>query len=137
MSEKIIEPIIKPPKIEVDKKLLEDIKEQTDKEKQVIVHCYFYPEQFFSRIRIWHSTYLKDLNSDHRSKLLDAHNINFYPSWKPIIGMAKVSFTLVFEGLNSECQSFRLVEDIPVNNGFFTGTITRNETDVYQVQIMY
>src|SRR5690554_7567567 len=108
MSNKIIEPKIETPTIEVDKKLLEGIKQQTNTEQQVIVHCYFHPSSFFTRYRVWRSTYLKDLHSSHRSQLLNAYNISFYPIWTPVIGMGKVSFTLVFEGLPKDCTTFDL-----------------------------
>jgi hypothetical protein len=44
-------------------------------------------------------------------------------------------FTLVFSALPKSCTSFDLFEDIPEGNGFFTGLISRNKSDVYSVEI--
>lgn len=125
----------KKPKIKVDKQVLEDAKTQTDLEKQVIVHCHLKAEFQDISIRIWNSTYLRDQESSHKSKLLNAFNISLYPTWKHIFGSNKANFTLVFSALPKDCTSFDLFEDIPQGGGFFTGLISRNKTDVYSVEI--
>jgi len=104
-----------------------------DIEKQVIVHCFLKSGHEEMLIRIWNSTYLRDQDSAHKSKLLTSHNITIYPIWMEIIGNAR--FTLVFSALPKSCSSFDLFEDIPEGNGFFTGLIPRIKSDVYSVEI--
>lgn len=125
----------KPPKIKVDKQVLEDAKTQTDLEKQVIVHCHLKADFQDISIRIWNSTYLRDQESSHKSKLLNAFNISLYPTWKHIYGINKANFTLVFSALPKDCNAFDLFEDIPQGGGFYTGLIPRNKSDVYTVEI--
>lgn len=120
-------------KIEVDEDLLEKALTETDLEKQVIVHCFLKTGHEEMLIRIWNSTYLRDQDSAHKSKLVTSHNITIYPTWLIIRGNAR--FTLVFSALPKSCTSFDLFEDIPEGNGFFTGLISRNKTDVYSVEI--
>jgi hypothetical protein len=136
MSNKIIEPVIKPPKIDIEKKILEEIKEQSNTEQQVIVHCYFFTDSFFTRYRVWPTTYLRDLHSSNRAELLLPINIPYYPQWKYITGIGKIRWTLIFSSLK-DIKQFDLYEDIPTGNGFYSGTINRNETDVYQIEILY
>lgn len=131
MSNKIIEPVIKNPKIEIDNALLEEIKHQT--EKQVIVHCYFYPQSFFSRYRVSKNTYLK--SGSYISQLVECYNISYSPTWTPVIGTGKkIFFTLIFQGLPKDCKSFNLIEDISVGNGFY-GSFNRCDSDVYTLEV--
>ena len=122
-------------KIEIDKQFLEEAQTDTDLEKQVIVHCFFNSPFGDSLIRIWRSTYLRDKESSHKSQILTAHNISFYPTWTAISGGMDAKFTLVFSALPKSCTAFDLFEDIPEGNGFFTGLISRNKSDVYSVEI--
>lgn len=123
------------PKIEINKHILAEAKNETEVEKQVIVHCFLksYPYEMF--IRIWMSTYLRDKDSSHKSKLLTAHNITIYPQWLAIRKGRSAKFTLVFSALPKSCTSFDLFEDIPEHNGFYSSLITRNKSDVYSVDI--
>lgn len=125
------------PKIEVDKQILEAAMNEADTEKQVIVHCLVKSSPIDTYIRIWKSTYLRDKDSSHKSKLLTAHNINFYPVWMPVRRNRNAKFTLVFSALPKNCATFDLFEDIPQGGGFFTGLISRNKTDVYSVDIFF
>lgn len=109
---------------------------ETVEEKQVIVHCFLSAESSAHFIRIWHSTYLRDKDSRHKSKLLTAFNITFFPQWMYVSAGTKTRFTLVFEALPSDCTFFDLFEDIPEGGGFYTGLIPRNKTDVYEVDIL-
>lgn len=123
------------PKIEVDERILEEVRNETDLEKQVIVHCFLKSSSQEMLIRIWNSTYLRDQDSSHKSKLLTAHNITFFPTWMSVKGGKNAKFTLVFSALPKGCTSFDLFEDIPQGGGFYTGLISRNKTDVYSVNI--
>ncbi|MFW5804792.1 MAG: hypothetical protein ACOCWG_06135 [bacterium] len=136
MSEKIIEPIIKPPKIEVDKKLLEDIKEQTDKEKQVIVHCYFIVPFMCSSIRIRHETYLKSKDGSFISSLITAIKIAIYPDWSFVRSGMLAEFTLCFSGFSddSDNRTFTVFEDVG-EHGFRSPPILKNDSDVYTTEL--
>ena len=122
-------------KVKVDKQILEEVQTETDVEKQVIVHCFFKTNSQDNLIRIWKSTYLRDQDSKHKSQILNAFNITFYPIWQPILNGRNAKFTLVFSALPKSCNAFDLFEDIPEGGGFFTGVISRNKSDVYSVEI--
>jgi hypothetical protein len=137
MEEDVKTKIIKvKPKPEVDKQIIEEAMNQNDTEKQVIVHCHFKSLPYDSYIRIWKTTYLRDKDSAHKSKLLTAHKITFFPIWMPLKSGRNAKFTLVFSSLPKNCTSFDLFEDIPEGGGFYTGIISRNKTDVYSVDIL-
>jgi hypothetical protein len=125
------------PKIKIDEKILEAAKNEADLEKQVIVHCLVKSSSIDTYVRIWKSTYLRDKDSSHKSKLLTAHNITFYPIWMPVKSGRNAKFTLVFSALPKECTSFDLFEDIPQGGGFYSGLISRNKTDVYSVDLYF
>ena len=123
------------PKIDVDEQILEDAMSETNVEKQVIVHCFFKSPIGDSIIRIWKSTYLRDKDSSHKSKMLTAYNISVYPTWTAIKNGKNVKFTLVFSALPKSCIAFDLYENIPQCNGFYTRLINRNKSDVYTIEI--
>jgi hypothetical protein len=125
------------PKIHVDKQILEEVMNEPDTEKQVIVHCRVGSSPFDTYLRIWKSTYLRDKDSSHKSKLLTAHNITFYPVWMPVKSGLNTKFTLVFSSLPKDCTSFDLFEDIPEGNGFYSELISRNKSDVYSVDLYF
>ena len=125
----------KKPRIDVDPRIVEDCMSRVSEERQVIVHCTFQTDLIGIKIRIWRSTFLRDRDSSHRSKLLSQHNISLYPIWTNLFFSQSHSFTLIFEGLPKECEFFDLYENIPEAQGFYTGMIARNETDVYSVEI--
>lgn len=129
MSDTAVKPVIA-------KELLESVQTKIDEEKQVIVHCCFPASPFLGNlIRIWHSTYLFDNGSDHRSKLIHAENISVFPYWTPVPFMQDFWFTLIFSGLPKDCRSFDLKEIIPEEGGFSVKSIKRNSLDVYRVKI--
>lgn len=123
------------PKIEIDQKILKDAKRQFQVERQVIVHCSFHPGNYHTTMRIWKSTFLRDQESAHRSRLLNAYNITFFPEWKYIPGGEAAKFTLVFAALPKRCKSFDLFEDIPERGGFYSDPISRNKADVYYIDV--
>ncbi|MDQ0595483.1 hypothetical protein QFZ37_003852 [Chryseobacterium ginsenosidimutans] len=129
MSDTLVKPIIV-------KELLESLQAKVEEEKQVIVHCCFPASPFLGNlIRIWHSTYLFDNQSEHRSSMIHAENISISPNWTPVPFMRDFWFTLVFSGLPKDCKSFDLKEVIPEEGGFFVESIKRNSSDVYRVKI--
>jgi len=97
----------------------------------IVVHCRFDGE---GAIRVWRSTFLFDNSGNHQSKLLHAENISLYPQWTHV-GNGGHTFTLFFEALPSTCNSFDLKEIIPQDGGFHVSGISRNETDIYRVEI--
>jgi hypothetical protein len=112
------------------------IKEQTQEEKQVIVHCHYTcTNPYGMYIRIWPSTYLIAKDVRHRSELVHAENIPFAPEWTAVPPGTSSQFTLVFTGLPKDCQHFDLVEVIPQEGGFYVADIERNEMDVYEVEM--
>jgi hypothetical protein len=124
--------IIKP---KIDSCITEKVLRELNTEKQVIVHFEFKNGFEFQMIRIWQTTYLYDLNSKHKSKLLNAFNIPFSPIWLQIEPLKVFNFTLVFSGLPKSCKTFDLVEEIPQSGGFYFGKIKRNKSDVYRIRM--
>jgi hypothetical protein len=58
-----------------------------------------------------------------------------FPQWQTLKINATLHFTLVFEGLPTDCTSFDLVEIIPEPGAFEVKNIQRNEQDVYEIQV--
>lgn len=129
MSDTLVKPIIL-------KEILESLQTKLEEEKQVVVHCCFPASPLLGNlIRIWHSTYLFDNNSEHKSRLIHAENITIFPNWTPVPFMRDFWFTLIFSGLPKDCKSFDLKEVISEEGGFFVGSIKRNSSDIYRVKI--
>jgi hypothetical protein len=105
---------------------------QPEEKGVVIVHCRFSGE---GAIRVWRSTYLLMKGSQHRSRLLHAENISLYPQWTEV-GKRGHTFTLFFDALPGSCTVFDLQEIIPQAGGFFIEGIVRNESDVYNVELI-
>ncbi len=85
-------------------------------------------------IRIWPSTYLYDHTSDHKSDLVHAEKISYYPEWT-MTDSGEAYFSLVFSGLPKSCTVFDLIEHCTNEGGAFKVlNIPRNESDVYYVQ---
>ena len=113
------------------------IKEEFHEERQVTVHCYFKcPAGEPQLIRIWKSTFLIDKISGHKSRLLHIENISLFPQWTMVEAGSFYQFTLFFSALPSECPAFDFVEEIPQSGGFFVSGIKRNDSDVYQINIV-
>jgi len=122
------------PKLDPD--LLQQAQSYPEVEQQVILHCRHHPGIFFPyQVRIWPSTYLKAKDSSHVARLIHAFNISYYPEWMSISHLKPHEFTLIFEGLPKDCLVFDLVEDIPEPAGFYVGSISRNSSDVYHVEV--
>jgi hypothetical protein len=117
---------------ETIEQIVEIPKELVEEQGIVVVHCRY---SGGGLIRVWRSTFLLDHSSNHRSKLLHAENISLYPVWTPIEGNSGLNFTLYFEALPKGCTKFDLHEIIPQSGGFFVEGITRNDLDVYRVEI--
>jgi hypothetical protein len=124
--------IVKP---EVDAEVLTSVDTSTLNDSFVYVHCYFRNKWENMLIRIWKTTFLIDEFSGTRSSLLHAENISMAPRWTQIPDGLEYSFLLIFSGLPKTCKQFDLVEEISEPGGFFVRNISRNETDVYHINI--
>ena len=122
-------------KPEVEVETLTEIDPNVSEDSFVYVHCYFRNQSKDMLIRIWKTTYLIDKASGIRSKLVHAENISFAPMWTQIPDGMNYSFLLIFSALPKSCQQFDLLEDIPQPGGFFIENISRNETDVYHIDL--
>jgi hypothetical protein len=120
---------------EVDSCITEKAVQDLDTEKQVIIHCEFVNGFESQIIRVWQTIYLRDINSKHESKLLNAFNTPLHPTWLQLEPLTIFNFTLVFSGLPKSCKMFDLVEKIPQAGGFFVGKIKRTKSDVYTIRI--
>jgi len=128
--------VITRPKVEIAESILNELKTVTQSEGQVIVHCLLYSTRSMgTKIRIWPTTFLFDNNSPHRSELVIAENISYYPVWQEIPRGKIAHFTLVFNSLPKGCNSFDLIELIPELNGFTAFEIKRNQSDVYFIKL--
>lgn len=106
-----------------------DVDFQQLEERTTIVHCTLVEDSF---IRIWPSTYLVQQNGV-RKQLVQAFGIASFPDW----GLAQAGhrFTLVFEGLDRDCPTFTLLEEIPEPGGLMIGPLSRNGSDVYWLEV--
>lgn len=128
--------IITKPKVEIDPELLSKIEEQVQEAGQVIIHCILKNLSAQGMMmRIWPTTYLYDIDSDHISKLVHAENISYFPVWQEM-KLGENYFTLIFEGLPKSCKIFDLIEECQGNIGAFRiMNIPRNERDVYYAHL--
>ncbi len=122
------------PKIQIDPGLLSQLVTKTEEMGQVVLHFLFnvpiYSEG--TKIRIWPSSYLYDLNSDHVSELVHHENITLYPEWQDIEAGGQRFFSLFFSGLPKSCTLFDFVEECNAQYGAFeVRNIQRNNSDVY------
>ncbi len=100
----------------------------------VVVH--FTCEPFYAdAMRVWRTTYLLDLDSAHRSELIDKKNITYAPNWTFVQYGASHRFTLYFAPLPKRVIQFDLREIIPQPGGWHIQGIRRNREDVYQVRL--
>ncbi len=120
---------------EVESEVVTRVETSTQEGSYVYVHCYFQNKWENMLIRIWKTTFLIDRISGTRSELVHAENISLAPNWTRIPNDQEYSFLLIFSGLPKDCKQFDLVEEITEPGGFFVGSISRNETDVYHINI--
>ena len=126
--------VITEPKVDIDPDLLEELASQIHEQGQIVIHC-LQASVFPSFIRIWPSTFLYDQQSDHRSELVHAENIVYYPNWMAV-NEGINHFTLIFSGLPNHCEIFDLIEHCSNEGGAFRAlNITRNKSDVYYVRV--
>ena len=129
--------IIERPLVDIAPEILERTKASVDESGQVVLHfLYEVYDPLGSAIRIWPTTYLFDVGSDHRSELVHFENITLYPEWTPCKGYSQNHFTLIFSGLPKSCNHFDFIELCNGSGGEFMVTgIERNPSDVYFLKI--
>lgn len=115
--------------------LKEQLLTVVEEEKQVIVHCKIEAIDGFNAARIWPTTYLIDVRSNHRSTLLHVDGVTMYPVWTEIPSGKTLYFTLIFSGLPASSLMFDFMEDIPEPGGFFVSNIKRNPKDIYSIEL--
>lgn len=121
-------------KIEIAPELLEQI--NTHEEKQVIVHCSLTGHSYLeSTVRVWPTTYLIPKGAAKKCKILHHFNIVMYPKYQILKVNDTLHFTLIFEGLPTDCKSFDLVEIISEAGAFEARNIQRNKQDVYKLYL--
>lgn len=104
-------------------------------ESFVYVHCHFNNKWRDTLIRIWKTTFLVDRSSSAKAELVHAENITYAPLWTLIPDKSQYTFLLIFSGLPKSCNVFDLTEQISEPGGFHVPNISRNETDVYHVDL--
>ena len=124
------------PQIQIPKELKEELATQTETESQVIVHINYFTGPNAGLLRVWNNTYLECKDSKIKSRLLFSDNIAIYPEWREVDAYTTVNFTLLFENLPKECNSFDLIEDIPEEGGFLFRDIPKNSSNVYSLKLM-
>jgi hypothetical protein len=122
-------------KYETDIDTLTSIDPSVLEDSHVYVHCYFNNSNQDMLIRIWKTTFLVDKASGVKTQLMHAENISIAPIWTQVPVKQSYSFLLIFGGLPKSCKNFDLVEEISEPGGFFIGNISRNQTDVYHVDL--
>ena len=130
--------VITQPKIEISPDLLDQLLTQTEEVGQVILHfLYLNISPHPTKVRIWPTSYLLDQGSDHRSEIVHAENISWFPQWKDIAPFTQDYFSLIFTGLPKSCDRFDFEEHCTNEAGaFIVRDIIRNEQDVYYFQMM-
>ena len=124
------------PAIEISDEVKQSLLTETVEEGQVIVHVGYNSGGLGDLIRIWATTFLVPQDGGERSKLVTKENISLAPAWTIIQRKGRFHFTLVFSPLPKSCKLFHLFEDIPEPGGFIIRNIRRNETDVYEVELV-
>ncbi len=129
--------IIKKPKIEISEELRSSLKTQIHEQGQVVLHFLLNNHGMQeSAIRIWPSSYLFDLDGNHRSELVHVNNISKYPVWQLVEANSSHIFTLIFSGLPKTCTRFQFREICDNQAGAWcVESIARNKTDVYFLRI--
>jgi hypothetical protein len=124
------------PTIEITEAVKESLLSEIAEEGQVIVHVQYNRGGKGDLIRIWPTTFLIPQEGGEKSKLVTKENISLAPYWTIIKQKGPYRFTLIFSPLPKSCNLFHLWEDIPEPGGFIIRNIRRNETDVYEVELV-
>ena len=111
------------------------IESQTLQDSHVYVHCHFTTAGEEMMLRIWSTTFLIDHPSGARSTLVHAENISMAPEWTRIAPHTSYTFLLIFSALPKSCQRFDFKEEIRQPGGFHVPDISRNDTDVYHIDL--
>jgi hypothetical protein len=119
----------------IDFQVLAAIEADMQEDSFVYVHCYLDNDAKDVLLRIWKTTFLVDLNSGTRAKLVHAENISIAPMWTMVPDGVTYNFLLIFSSLPKSCSQFDLVEEVPTSGGFHIPHISRNTNDIYHLNI--
>lgn len=127
--------IVIPEVIRIAESNLEEILKAVDQYKLPTVHCY-YKTWEETKISLASSTYLWDIKTDHRSRLLYSEGIVALPDYQIVRWRDYARFTLYFEPLSSETKEFWFWEQTYEPYAFTAFGIRRNPQGVYWVELM-
>jgi len=127
--------IIKETKVVIDESVRKKLLSAVEEQSQVIVHCRIDDDYDGTLVRIWPTTYLKDISGRHKSHLLHAEGISIAPIWTEVPPGKTHYFTLLFSPLPKNCKVFDFFEQIPEPGGFIVRNIPRNKEDVYHIDL--
>lgn len=119
----------------IDFQVLAAIEAEVLEDSYVYVHCYLDNDAKDLLIRIWKTTFLVDMNSGTRSRLVHAENVSFAPMWTMVPDGVTYNFLLIFSSLPKSCTQFDLIEEVPTSGGFHICNIQRNLNDVYHINV--
>lgn len=119
----------------IDFQVLAAIEAEVLEDSYVYVHCYLDNDAKDLLIRIWKTTFLMDLNSGTRSRLVHAENVSLAPMWTMVPDGLTYNFLLIFSSLPKSCSQFDLIEEVPTSGGFHISNIQRNLNDVYHINV--
>jgi hypothetical protein len=119
----------------IDIQVLSAIEAEILEDSYVYVHCYLDNDAKDMLLRIWRTTFLVDMNSGSRSKLMHAENVSLAPLWTMVPDGITYNFLLIFSSLPKSCTQFDLIEEVPTSGGFHIQNIQRNMKDIYHINI--
>lgn len=122
-------------KVVIDESIRNKLLNAVEEQSQVIVHCRIDDDYNGTLVRIWATTFLKDLHGRHKSHLLHAEGVTIAPIWTEVPAGKSLYFTLLFSPLPKSCKVFDFFEQIPEPGGFIVRNIPRNKEDVYHIDL--
>lgn len=103
-------------------------------ERQVLVRARALPRDATTRMRVWKNACLRDLDSNHTSRLLWVYGASVHPHWMHIPkGEEWWYFYLIFDPLHPTCTRFYADEGTNETWAFIQTAHERNDTDTYDV----
>ncbi len=121
--------------IEIDIGLLEQIKTNEDVEGQIVVHCAYFAQNAYDKIRIWPTTILAAADNSAVSELQHVEGLRPFPLWTSMYANETKHFTLIFSRLPRSVDQFHFLELIPEDGAFEVNDLKRNKQDVYHIKL--
>ena len=124
--------------IVIDKKTIEQLQQQSQEENQTVIHCTYVSKFYYVNggwVNIHPTTFL--VNEGTRLPLLYTDNIPVAPKMHFFSKAGETKkFTLFFSGIPKNWETFDFVEETKNSTGFVVKNISRNESGVYQIQLI-